>query len=46
MSNKDTKEEDLESAQKDQKKVGKAGSDPETIGPVEELRGKLPKRLI
>jgi hypothetical protein len=43
MNNKDTKEEDLESAQKDQKKVGKAGSDPETLGPAEELRGKAAK---
>ena len=40
MSDKDTKEEDLESAQKDHKKVGKAGSDPETLGPAEELCGK------
>jgi hypothetical protein len=43
MSDKDTKEEDLESAQKVQKKVGKAGSDPETLGPAEELRGKAAK---
>jgi hypothetical protein len=42
MSNKDTKE-DLESAQKNQKKVGKAGSDPETLGPAEELREKAAK---
>lgn len=31
-------EDDLESAQKDQKNVGKASSDPETIGPAENLR--------
>jgi hypothetical protein len=28
----------LESAQKDQKKIGKAESDPETSGPAENLR--------
>ena len=33
-------EKDLESVQKDQKKVGKAGSNPETSGPAEELREK------
>jgi hypothetical protein len=33
-----SKEDDLESAQKDQKKVGKASSDPETSGPAENLR--------
>jgi hypothetical protein len=33
-------EKDLESIQKDQKKVGKAGSNPETSGPAEELREK------
>ena len=32
------REDDLESAQKDQKKVGKASSDPETAGPTENLR--------
>jgi len=31
-------EKDLESAQKDQKKIGKAESDPETSGPAENLR--------
>ena len=39
MSTKDT-EKDLESVQKNQKKIGKAGSDPETSGPAEELREK------
>jgi hypothetical protein len=33
-----SREDDLESAQKDQKKVGKASSDPETAGPAENLR--------
>jgi hypothetical protein len=33
-------EKDLESVQKDQKKVWKAGSNPETSGPAEELREK------
>ena len=33
-----SKEDDLESAQKDQKKIGKASSDPETSGPAENLR--------
>ena len=33
-------EKDLESVQKDQKKVGKAASNPETSGPAEELREK------
>ena len=32
------KEKDLESAQKDQKKIGKASSDPESSGPAENLR--------
>lgn len=40
MSSKDTKEEDLESVQKNQKKIGKADSEPETSGPAEELREK------
>jgi hypothetical protein len=40
MGNKDTKEEDLESIQKDQKKIGKADSDPVTSGPAEVLREK------
>jgi hypothetical protein len=40
MSTKDNKEKDLESVQKNQKKVGKADSDPETSGPAEELREK------
>jgi hypothetical protein len=31
-------EKELESAQKDQKKIGKAESDPETSGPAENLR--------
>ncbi len=35
-----SEEKDLESAQKDQKKIGKASSDPETSGPAEELREK------
>lgn len=38
MSNNDTKKEEPESAQ-----VGKAGSDAETVGPVEELREKTAK---
>ena len=33
-----SEEEDLESAQKDQKKIGKASSDPGTTGPAENLR--------
>jgi len=35
-----SEEKDLESAQKDPKKIGKASSDPETSGPAEELREK------
>jgi len=35
-----SEEKDLESAQKDQKKIGKASSDPETSGPAEKLREK------
>ena len=35
-----SEEEDLESAQKDQKKIGKASSDPGTTGPAESLRGE------
>ncbi len=31
-------EENLDSAQKDQKKIGKAGSNPQTTGPSESLR--------
>gem|GEM_PF-1234769 len=31
-------EENLYSAQKDQKKIGKAGSNPQTTGPSESLR--------
>jgi hypothetical protein len=31
-------EKDLESAQKDEKKIGKAASDPKTRGPAEALR--------
>ena len=33
-----SREDELESAQKDQKKVGKASSDPESAGPAENLR--------
>jgi hypothetical protein len=33
-------EKDLESIQKDQKKLGKARTNPETSGPAEELREK------
>jgi hypothetical protein len=33
-----SKEEDLDSAQKDQNKIGKAGSNPQTTGPSENLR--------
>jgi hypothetical protein len=33
-----SREDDLESAQKDQKNIGKASSDPETAGPTENLR--------
>jgi len=36
-------EKDLESVKRDQKKVGKAGSNPETSGPAEELREKAAK---
>jgi hypothetical protein len=32
------KEKDLESAQKEQRKIGEASSDPETSGPAENLR--------
>ncbi|HEY7078959.1 MAG TPA: hypothetical protein VH500_04610 [Nitrososphaeraceae archaeon] len=31
-------EENLDSAQKDQKNIGKAGSNPQTAGPSENLR--------
>jgi hypothetical protein len=34
------KEKDLESAQKEQRKIGEASSDPETSGPAENLREK------
>lgn len=34
------KEKDLESAQKEQGKIGEASSDPETSGPAENLREK------
>lgn len=33
-----SKDSGLESAQKDQKKIGRAYSDPETAGPAENLR--------
>jgi hypothetical protein len=33
-----SKEEDLDSAQKNQKKIGKAESNPQTSGPSESLR--------
>jgi hypothetical protein len=33
-----SEDKDLDSAQKNQKKVGKAESDPETSGPAENLR--------
>jgi hypothetical protein len=33
-----SREDDLESAQKDQKNIGKASSDPETAGPTKNLR--------
>ena len=36
-------EKDLESAQKDEKKIGKAASDPKTRGPAETLREEQPK---
>jgi hypothetical protein len=35
-----SREDDRESAQKDQKNVGKASSDPETADPTENLREK------
>jgi hypothetical protein len=35
--------EDIESAQKNQKKIGKAEEDPETSGPAETFVKKLPK---
>jgi hypothetical protein len=33
-------DKDLDSAQKEQKRIGKAGTTPETSGPAEELREK------
>jgi hypothetical protein len=37
-------EENLDSAQKDQKKIGKAGSNPQTTGPSESLREEAAER--
>ena len=37
-------EEKLDSAQKDQKKIGKAGSNPQTTGPSESLREEAAER--
>jgi hypothetical protein len=38
MSDKKDESEDIESAQKNQKKIGAAEDDPETTGPAENLR--------
>ncbi len=38
MSEKKEESDDVESAQKNQKKIGAAESDPETTGPAENLR--------
>jgi hypothetical protein len=38
MSEKKEESDDIESAQKNQKKIGAAESDPETTGPAENLR--------
>jgi hypothetical protein len=38
MSDKKDESEDIESAQKNQKKIGSAEDDPETTGPAENLR--------
>jgi hypothetical protein len=39
----DNEKEQLDKAQADQEEVGEAGSDPETSGPAENLRGKAAK---